>query len=205
VRYVVHAKDHLVPLVHNVDCTPSYFIIGAWRAQRRGTSICNRLRRPPHLSARGSTCTRTQTCMHACMHTHIHTHTHTLTRAHTHTLTRAHTHARTHMLTYTYTRTHTHTHAPTHTLTHPHPHPRTHAGGLVFTPLTSPFLEMVFGTSRRLRGKADIPVPVLSALNKDKTLKNQQVCGWAVRVGAVLLLSQAIGSTSISCICVLPR
>eukprot|EP00200_Dunaliella_tertiolecta_P008793 CAMPEP_0202381808 /NCGR_PEP_ID=MMETSP1127-20130417/38897_1 /ASSEMBLY_ACC=CAM_ASM_000462 /TAXON_ID=3047 /ORGANISM="Dunaliella tertiolecta, Strain CCMP1320" /LENGTH=681 /DNA_ID=CAMNT_0048980879 /DNA_START=32 /DNA_END=2077 /DNA_ORIENTATION=+ len=48
-------------------------------------------------------------------------------------------------------------------------------GGLVFCPLSSPFLEMVFGgTSRRLR-RSDIPVPVLSALNKDKVRRQQQV------------------------------
>ncbi|KAF5843609.1 trypsin-like cysteine/serine peptidase domain-containing protein [Dunaliella salina] len=48
-------------------------------------------------------------------------------------------------------------------------------GGLVFCPLSSPFLEMVFGgASRRLR-RSDIPVPVLSALNKDKVRRQQQV------------------------------
>ncbi|KXZ51680.1 hypothetical protein GPECTOR_11g131 [Gonium pectorale] len=49
-------------------------------------------------------------------------------------------------------------------------------GGLVFAPLSSPFLEMVFGGGggRRSR-RADIPVPVLAALNQNKTRKGQQV------------------------------
>ncbi|GIL46280.1 hypothetical protein Vafri_3303, partial [Volvox africanus] len=49
-------------------------------------------------------------------------------------------------------------------------------GGLVFAPLSSPFLEMVFGGGggRRSR-RADIPVPVLAALNQNKVRKGQQV------------------------------
>ncbi|GFR42650.1 hypothetical protein Agub_g3587 [Astrephomene gubernaculifera] len=49
-------------------------------------------------------------------------------------------------------------------------------GGLVFAPLSSPFLEMVFGGGggRRSR-RADVPVPVLAALNQNKIRKGQQV------------------------------
>ncbi|GLC34013.1 hypothetical protein PLESTB_000828600 [Pleodorina starrii] len=49
-------------------------------------------------------------------------------------------------------------------------------GGLVFAPLSSPFLEMVFGGGggRRSR-RSDIPVPVLAALNQNKLRKGQQV------------------------------
>ncbi|GAX78449.1 hypothetical protein CEUSTIGMA_g5889.t1 [Chlamydomonas eustigma] len=48
------------------------------------------------------------------------------------------------------------------------------SGGLVFMPLTQPFLEMVFGSSKRSR-RSDIPVPVLTALNSDKTSRDDQV------------------------------
>ena len=37
-----------------------------------------------------------------------------------------------------------------------------------------PFLEMVFGGSKRAR-RSDIPVPVLEALNRDKTSRGEQV------------------------------
>eukprot|EP00386_Alphamonas_edax_P006293 GDKI01020425.1.p1 GENE.GDKI01020425.1~~GDKI01020425.1.p1 ORF type:complete len:548 (+),score=159.47 GDKI01020425.1:159-1802(+) len=45
-------------------------------------------------------------------------------------------------------------------------------GGLVFTPLSSPFLEVMFGGRRSRR--ADIPVPVMVALNRDKEYRHQQ-------------------------------
>ncbi len=61
------------------------------------------------------------------------------------------------------------------------PHPRgafvrvrVHAGGLVFTPLSSPFLEIVFGVGKRAR-RADIPVPILQACIADKQQRGQQV------------------------------
>lgn len=47
-------------------------------------------------------------------------------------------------------------------------------GGLVFTPLSNPFLEMVFGGGRRSR-RSEIPVAVMAAVNRDKTRKGQQV------------------------------
>ncbi|EFJ52700.1 trypsin family [Volvox carteri f. nagariensis] len=57
-------------------------------------------------------------------------------------------------------------------------------GGLVFAPLSSPFLEMVFGGGggRRSR-RADIPVPVLAALNQNKVLKGQQVLAHEINHG----------------------
>jgi hypothetical protein len=47
-------------------------------------------------------------------------------------------------------------------------------GGLVFVPLSSPFLEMVFGTGKKTR-RADIPIPVLTAINGPKTRQGQQI------------------------------
>mmetsp|Transcript_37567 Transcript_37567/g.83659 ORF Transcript_37567/g.83659 Transcript_37567/m.83659 type:complete len:631 (-) Transcript_37567:577-2469(-) len=48
-------------------------------------------------------------------------------------------------------------------------------GGLVFMPLTQPFLEMVFGGGGKRSRRGDIPVPVLAAFNAFKTKKGQQV------------------------------
>lgn len=48
-------------------------------------------------------------------------------------------------------------------------------GGLVFTPLTSPFLEMVFGAGSKRSRRSDIPVPIMVALNQDKQHAGQQI------------------------------
>jgi hypothetical protein len=38
VSYPLAAKDHLVPLLHGVDCQPSYFIVGKYQPNNRDHS-----------------------------------------------------------------------------------------------------------------------------------------------------------------------
>ena len=68
-------------------------------------------------------------------------------------------------------------------------------GGLVFSALTAPFLESVFGGTGRRTRRSDIPVPVLAALNSSKTRAGQQVG----RVGYLALLGEGCMGTALWC------